>query len=91
MLFEWNENKRLSNLRKHGIDFRDAACVFAGATLTIADRRGLYPEERFHTAGLLEGRTVLIVHTESDSTVRIISMREANRSETESFFNALFD
>lgn len=27
-IFEWNENKRLSNIRKHGIDFLRKAGVF---------------------------------------------------------------
>ena len=26
--FEWDENKRLANIAKHGIDFRDAMDVF---------------------------------------------------------------
>ena len=28
LLFEWDENKRLSNLGKHGIDFVDAVRIF---------------------------------------------------------------
>ena len=26
--FEWDESKRLSNLEKHGIDFKDAIQIF---------------------------------------------------------------
>jgi uncharacterized DUF497 family protein len=29
MRFEWDENKNQLNLRKHGVDFRDAAYVFS--------------------------------------------------------------
>ena len=28
MLFEWDENKRNSNLKKHGIGFQDATGIF---------------------------------------------------------------
>jgi uncharacterized DUF497 family protein len=37
--FEWDENKRLSNIRKHGIDFVDIPVVFEGDTLTVEDDR----------------------------------------------------
>ena len=30
MLFEWDERKRLINLAKHLIDFRDAIRIFEG-------------------------------------------------------------
>jgi len=42
MVFVWDPKKRLSNIRKHGIDFRDANRVFDGLTITAADRRGRY-------------------------------------------------
>lgn len=29
MRFEWDEHKNRANIRKHGIDFRDAAYAFA--------------------------------------------------------------
>jgi len=79
--FEWNERKRLSNLRRHGFDFRDAALVFKGPTFTFADERYLYPESRFITLGLLRSRAVVVVHTEDAEHIRIISLRRANRHE----------
>ncbi len=53
MQFEWDESKRISNLRKHSIDFLDVPPVFNGAILTIEDDRFDYGEERFVTFGLL--------------------------------------
>jgi len=39
MEFEWDENKRLANIEKHGIDFRIAILVFfAPAALRRSDR-----------------------------------------------------
>jgi hypothetical protein len=37
MRFEWDEEKRLANLRKHGIDFADIENAFADEVYTIAD------------------------------------------------------
>jgi len=65
--FEWDEAKRRSNLRRHGIDFADLAEVFAGDPFTILDDRYDYSEERFSTLGLLRGRVVVIVHTETET------------------------
>jgi len=36
-MFTWDEAKRLANLRKHGIDFRDAEAIFRGNTFTAED------------------------------------------------------
>ena len=47
MEFEWDESKRISNLRKHGIDFLDVAAVFGRSIVTISDDRFDYGEERF--------------------------------------------
>jgi uncharacterized DUF497 family protein len=39
MEFTWDENKRLSNLAKHGLDFEDARWVFTDEALAVADTR----------------------------------------------------
>lgn len=55
MEHEWDEAKRLSNLRKHGIDFNDVPFVFSGDTVTVEDNRYGYGEQRFVMFGLLQG------------------------------------
>jgi uncharacterized DUF497 family protein len=47
MRFEWDEAKRLQNLKDHGVDFVDAHKVFAGPTFTFEDDRLRYQEQRF--------------------------------------------
>lgn len=42
MRFLWDEGKRLSNLRDHGLDFVDAREVFEGPTFTFEDDRFAY-------------------------------------------------
>lgn len=66
MQFEWDESKRISNIRKHGIDFVDVPTEFEGSIVTIEDDRFDYGEERFVTFGLLQGRVVAVVLTESE-------------------------
>ena len=67
MTFDWDESKRISNLRKHGIDFLDVPAVFSELIVTVEDDRFVYGEERFVTFGLLQGRVIAIVHTESEA------------------------
>ena len=89
MLFTWDENKRQSNLGKHGLDFVDAFQVFEGATFTFEDNRYGYGEQRFITLGLLGGRVVLLAHTEVADEIRVISMREGTKREQIIFFQSL--
>ena len=86
MEFEWNESKRTSTLRKHGIDFSDVPTVFSGSIVTVEDDLFDYGEERFVTFGLLQGHVVAVVHTESENYIRIISARKATKYEQRNYF-----
>jgi len=89
--FEWDDTKRKSNIKKHGIDFINAQMIFAGYTLTIEDDRYDYGEERFVTFGILEGRVVVVVHTETENLIRIISIRKATKYEEKAYFSQIPD
>lgn len=89
MKFEWDEQKRQNNIRKHGVDFARCLHVFAETTVTMVDDRSNYGEERFVTMGLLDGRVVVIVHTETSTTIRLISARKATRREEFLFYKSL--
>jgi uncharacterized DUF497 family protein len=89
MRFTWNEAKRESNLRDHGLDFVDAPEVFEGATFTYEDDRLAYGDKRFVTLGLLRGIVVSIVHTETPRRIHIISFRKATKHEQATFFKNL--
>jgi uncharacterized protein len=86
MRFEWDEDKRLSNLRRHGFDFLRVGEVFAGDAFTLLDNRFDYGEIRFLTVGMLDGRVVAIAHTETDEVCRIISVRKASKDEEEIYY-----
>jgi uncharacterized protein len=89
MRVEWDEAKRESNLLKHGIDFSDVEKVFENETITIFDDRFDYGEDRFLTLGLLDERVVVIIHTETDKVIRVISVRKATKNEKISYFKGV--
>lgn len=91
MRFEWDEKKRLSNIRKHGIDFVDVPAIFEWDTVTVIDDRFEYGGTRYQTLGLLKSRVIMVVHTESETVIRIISARKANKYEEEIYFKEISD
>jgi hypothetical protein len=89
MRFTWHEPKRQVTLTTRNLDFADAGLVFAGPTFTFEDTRVDYGEQRSVTLGLLRGTILMIVHTETDDEIRVISMREADKDEQLLFFSNL--
>ncbi len=86
MNFEWNENKNVENIAKHGIDFNDARQIFDAPMLVDIDKREDYGEERFVGIGFLKNFIVVIVFTEPDrQTIHIVSLRRALKYEREQF------
>jgi uncharacterized DUF497 family protein len=83
MRFEWDANKALSNLKKHGVSFQEAVTVFGDPlSITIPDPRHSRMENRFVTIGISsESRTLVVVHSDRDKNIRIISVRQATRIE----------
>ena len=81
MEFEWDEDKRRSNLEKHGVDFTDAALVLADAPLILEDARRDYGEQRCLALGELHGLLFVVAFTLRDGAFRIISARRANARE----------
>jgi uncharacterized DUF497 family protein len=82
MLFEWDENKNRINIRKHGIDFADAADIFRHPMLTLVDDREDYGEERWIAIGWIRAVIGVVVYVERDGDViRIISARKATKNE----------
>lgn len=89
MKFEWDEAKRRSNIKKHGVDFADLKSLFFGVTVTTLDDRADYGEERFVTVGLRREIVLVVVHTERAGRIRIISARKGTKYEERSFFQKI--
>lgn len=81
--------KRALTLADRGLDFADAAKVFEGPVFEVEDDRFVYLEERIITYGLLDGRLVAVIWTETASGRRVISMRKANEREQAKYRNRL--
>lgn len=85
MEITYDPEKQARTLAERGLDFEDAAQVFAGTTLTHEDDRQDYGETRYQTIGLLNGRLVMVVWTERGSTRHVISMRRCNDREQKKY------
>ncbi len=81
MEFEWDESKARANLRKHGVDFADAATMFDdNRAVTVADDD--LEEERYVTIGMdALGRVLVVAYTIRGERIRIISARRATKRE----------
>lgn len=90
MRYIFDPKKQAANLKKHGYDFDDAPQVIeSGRTLTFEDRRFDYDEQRFITLGVLRDDVVVITTAETDETIRVISMRKAERNEEKIYYDNL--
>lgn len=81
-MYEWDETKRETNLRKHHLDFADAYMVYEHpGKITIDSPRG--SESRHVDLALVElaGRVLALIYTKRGESVRIISFRIASREE----------
>ena len=81
-MYVWDEAKRKSNLKKHGLDFKDAHLVYENPDKCTYDASR---EEEYRlmdvALALVRGRVFTLVYTESDEEVRIISFRHASHEE----------
>lgn len=82
MQYSYDKTKKVLNLKKHGLDFDDAKLVIeSDKTITFEDSRFDYGEPRYITLGLLQSVLVVIVTSETENEIRIISMRKADKNE----------
>jgi len=89
MSYEWDERKRRSNVKKHGIDFIDVPKLFESDVVLIPDERFDYGEPRFIAIGILKNLVVVVAYTERDENIRIISARKATKNEQIYYFQEI--
>ena len=87
MLFEWNKNKANQNLIKHGVTFEEASTAFGDKmSITIYDPLHSKDEDRFILLGYSEkNKLLVVVHTDRNDRIRIISARQATKKEKMSY------
>ena len=90
MQFEWDEDKNLANIGKHGVSFEQARRIFDAPTFDRDDDRTDYGEKRTTSLGLLEGIVLLsVTHTDREGRIRMISARPASRKERAIYHGAI--
>ena len=86
--FEWDSAKAASNLASHGVSFDSAAEFDFSTALIIKDERWDYGETRMIAYGHVRGRLHVLVYTERDAHIRVISLRKANDREGKLYVGA---
>jgi uncharacterized DUF497 family protein len=83
--FEWDDQKALENVEKHGVTFGEATEVFYDPNaFEDYDPEHSIEEARFVIIGLSSRRLLYVVYAErAADLVRIISARKADRAEQE--------
>ena len=81
--FEWDDEKAVSNLKKHDVSFEEGATIFNDPRIaTIPDPDHSKDEERFISIGIsVQNRLLVVVHTEREERIRLISCRKATSGE----------
>ena len=85
--FDWDGQKARSNLAKHGVSFDEAKTVFEDPfAISIPDPDHSDEEMRFIDLGYSQNhRLLIVVYTERNDTIRIISSREADKNERKQY------
>jgi uncharacterized DUF497 family protein len=86
----WHEPKRVSNLKKHKLDFAHVVDFDEASALVTEDTRGktdpkfAYSEPRYIALGLMRGKLVVLVYSAGKNT-RVISLRPATEKEAKTW------
>lgn len=81
--FRWDREKGAANIEKHGVSFEEASTAFGDPlSITVGDPDHSEDEARFVLVGQsFRGKLLVVVHSEQEGGIRIISAREATRRE----------
>jgi uncharacterized DUF497 family protein len=81
--FRWDRGKADANLEKHDVSFEEASTVFGDPlSITVPDPDHSEDEARLVIVGQsFRGKLLVVVHSEREDGIRIISARLATRRE----------
>ncbi len=87
-LVEWDNKKAALNRQKHGVEFEDAALVFADENrIERLDDRHSQDEDRWQVIGEV-GEVLFVVYTERGEAFRLIMARMATPAERRIYYGA---
>ena len=88
--FEWDEEKNLANIKKHGISFDVAKFVFNDENaIEIYDETHSVDEDRYIIIGIVN-KVLYVVYTVRNERIRVISARIANETERRLYYDKGF-
>ncbi len=85
--FEWDEDKRVSNLEKHRLDFADVDQLFDGRP-SVEQRTVRFGESRTATTVEWSGKLYTLDWTHRGENIRMISFRRAQQREDRAYCQA---
>ncbi len=82
-LFDWDPEKARTNVRKHGVSFKEALTVFGDPlALLMHDPDHSIEEDRYVLLGLsIRGKLLVVAFSDRWPLTRFISARKATRTE----------
>lgn len=80
-IYEWGPAKAAANLAKHGVSFEAVYGFEWGSAKIEPDSRADYGEERLEALGYIKRRLHSLVFTRRGPSIRVISLRKANKRE----------
>lgn len=83
MVFEWDAEKRLLTIIKHGIDMADAVQIFARNPMILSSSRN--GEDRHLAVGPLNGVMIAVAFVMRGNATRVITARRARRNERSAY------
>jgi uncharacterized DUF497 family protein len=88
MDYEWDANKRIENIRKHGLDFEIARFVLADPNVVVyIDNRKEYGEIRYIAYGAVAEKVLCVCYTARGQAYRIISLRKTHEKERSKYYD----
>jgi uncharacterized protein len=85
LTIEFDRDKNIANVSKHGVDMSAAAEFDFETAVTWTDTRKIYGETRTIAVGFIAHRLHVLVFTMRGRKLRVISLRKANRKESAAY------
>lgn len=85
MKIEYDTRKNRQNIEKHGFSLNAFALLDFSVAQIIPDARRDYGEERIRIFAPIDGRLCSATYTMRGNTIRVISLRKANKRERRSY------
>ena len=84
--FEWDDSNSRKNWERHQVTPEEAEDIFFHEPLVVrSDVRHSKSEKRYYALGHTGARRLFLVFTVRQKLIRVISARDMNRNETESY------